>query len=536
MSGPETGTSGRFVDDGHRYQLDSRIATGGMGEVWRARDTVLDRAVAVKLLKAEYADDATFRSRFETEARHAAALHHPGVAAVYDFGEAGSLDGSGVPRPYLVMELVDGQPLSALLRPGTPLDPRATQDLMAMAADAIGAAHAAGIVHRDVKPANMLVTPDRTLKITDFGIARATEGMALTQTGQVMGTPQYISPEQARGQTATPASDVYSLGVVAFECLAGRRPFTGDTPVTTALAHLREPVPELPDFVPADLAYVVRRALAKDPADRFPDGASLAAAFRDPAAAAAADTGDRTAVLAGMDAPGDATQVMPATGALPAQDPDAAAEAPAEEDQAKRSPWLWVLLGAAVLVLALVAFLAFGDDGGSTPSEEPTRSPSKSASKSPTQDTGIQIDADDYIGRNVDAVTAELEDLGLTVRTDELANPGNQGENLVEGVNPSGSLSKGDAVTVSYWGQVRQEPDPEPTEEPTPEPTPTEPTPEPTPTPTETEPTRPPSTEPGEDDTATPDPKPQSPQPQSPETQATPQMQSPSGREGSTDD
>ena len=145
------------------------------------------------------------------------------------------------------MELVDGQPLSALLRPGAPLDPGRAQDLLAQAADALGVAHAAGIVHRDVKPANLLVTPDRRIKVTDFGIARAAEGMALTQTGEVMGTPAYISPEQAEGTTATAASDVYSLAVVAFECLAGRKPFVADTPVATAIAHLRNPVPELPD-------------------------------------------------------------------------------------------------------------------------------------------------------------------------------------------------------------------------------------------------------------------------------------------------
>ncbi|MCW2767433.1 MAG: protein kinase, partial [Nocardioides sp.] len=219
-----TSDSETFVDDARRYRLDARIATGGMGEVWRATDTTLGRDVAVKLLKNEYADDASFRTRFETEARHAAALHHPNVASVYDFGESEPTDGSGIPRPYLVMELVNGRPLSDLLRGGRPLDPEVARDLLGQAADAIGAAHAAGIVHRDVKPANLLVTPDRTVKITDFGIARAAEGLGITETGQVMGTPQYLSPEQARGNTATPASDVYSLGVVAFECLAGHRP------------------------------------------------------------------------------------------------------------------------------------------------------------------------------------------------------------------------------------------------------------------------------------------------------------------------
>ncbi len=324
---PPDGPARGFADDAHRYQLESRIATGGMGEVWRATDTVLGRTVAVKLLKAEYADDSRFRSRFETEARHAASLHHPNVAAVYDFGEAEAADGSGQHRPYLVMELVEGQPLSALLRPGQPLDPDATRDLLSQAADAVGAAHVAGIVHRDIKPANLLVTPDRQVKITDFGIARATEGMALTETGQVMGTPQYLSPEQARGEGVTPASDVYSLGVVAFECLAGRRPFVGDTPVATALAHLREPVPELPEDIPADLAAVVRRALSKDPADRFPDADAFAVALRDPAtaalaiaaapvAAAAADAGS-TQVLAPVPTPAPTPAPTPVGGAPP---------------------------------------------------------------------------------------------------------------------------------------------------------------------------------------------------------------------------
>ncbi|WP_292679583.1 serine/threonine-protein kinase, partial [Nocardioides sp.] len=279
----------RFADDARRYRLDSRIATGGMGEVWRGTDTALDRPVAIKLLKHEYADDATFRSRFETEARHAAGLQHPGIAAVFDVGESqasGVADGSGIPRPFLVMELVDGQPLSALLRPGQALDPGAVRDLLAQAGDAIGAAHRGGIVHRDIKPANLMVTPDRTVKITDFGIARASEGLGLTGTGQVMGTPQYLSPEQARGEVATSRSDVYSLGVVAFECLAGRRPFEAESPVATALAHIQQPVPDLPASVPADLAAVVQRALAKDPQQRFADGSAFAAALRDPATAA----------------------------------------------------------------------------------------------------------------------------------------------------------------------------------------------------------------------------------------------------------
>ena len=252
-----------------RYRLDRRIATGGMGEVWQATDGVLGREVAVKVLKREYADDATFRSRFETEARNAAALHHPNVASVFDFGERPADDGEGPPQPYLVMELVRGEPLSALLRGGERMPAETAADLVGQAADGIAAAHALGIVHRDVKPANLLVTPDGTVKITDFGIARAADAVALTQTGQVIGTPQYLSPEQAEGKPATQASDIYSLGVVLYECLAGRRPFDASSSVATALAHVRSEPPPLPDDVPAHLRETVAVALAKDPAARF---------------------------------------------------------------------------------------------------------------------------------------------------------------------------------------------------------------------------------------------------------------------------
>ena len=461
----------RFVDAAERYALDSRIATGGMGEVWRANDTVLGRRVAVKLLKTEYADDATFRSRFETEARHAASLHHPNVAAVYDFGEAQPA-GSDVARPYLVMELVDGQPLSALLEPGQALDPDATRDLLAQAADALAAAHAAGIVHRDVKPANLLVTPDRTVKITDFGIARAAQGMSLTETGQVMGTPQYLSPEQAQGGIATPASDVYSLGVVAFECLAGHRPFVAETPVATALAHLRDPVPELPDDVPADLAAVVRRAMAKSPEDRFANAAELAAALRNPGAVAPPD---RTQLLTGV-----APVPVPAT--APATTPSAAATTtPAAAPRRRRKvPWGWILLG--VLAIAGIVAVALLADSGedqpdppaatrseptSQPTQQPSTQPSTQASQptqepSPSEDNTVQVDESDYVGRDVDAVEAELQDLGLNVQRDEQTNPGDEEEDSVNGVDPSGTLQEGDTVTVSYWGPppIEQQPQP----------------------------------------------------------------------------
>ena len=473
----------QFVDDQHRYRLESRIATGGMGEVWRATDTSLGRAVAVKVLKSEYADDPLFRSRFETEARHAASLHHPGVASVYDVGESallGAADGSGLPRPFLVMELVDGQPLSALLRGGQPLDPEVVRDLMAQAADAIGAAHRAGIVHRDVKPANLLVTPNRQMKITDFGIARASDGLGLTATGQVMGTPQYLSPEQARGATATSASDVYSLGVVAFECLAGRRPFDADSPVATALAHLNDPVPDLPPEVPADLAAVVRRAMAKEPDQRYADGDAFAAALRDPAGAAATAY---VPIPVPAAAAAEHTQVLDVP---PPPTPVADPEAPGDD---RRSPWLVVLLVlalvAAIILIIVVATRA--NDGDDDPTESDTSSaptssapttedtPSEESSSAPAE---VQINAADYLGRNVDVVASELRAKGLEVDTQPIDNPGDEDADTVAAVRPTAGLVEGDTVTVEYYREAEPTSEP-PTSEPTSEPPSTEPTSEP---------------------------------------------------------
>jgi serine/threonine-protein kinase len=249
-----------------RYRLTDRIAAGGMGEVWRAEDSLLNRAVAVKLLPTGRAGDEAFLARFRAEARYAASLSHSGIARVYDYGESAEFGGA-----YLVMELVNGEPLSAILARAERLSPDATLDIISQSARALDAAHQAGIVHRDIKPGNLLVAAGGTTKITDFGIATAVaaaQASHLTETGMVMGTAMYVSPEQATGSPVTDASDIYSLGVVAYECLAGRPPFTASEPLAIAFAHKHEPVPALPPDVPPPVSELVYHMLAKTPEER----------------------------------------------------------------------------------------------------------------------------------------------------------------------------------------------------------------------------------------------------------------------------
>ena len=255
---------------GDRYRLRERLAIGGMGEVWRAADEAVGRDVAVKLLRHELGSDVSARGRFESEARFAAELRHPGIARAYDFGEQ---DG----RTFLVMELVPGEPLDEILARDGGLPVEAVLDLMVQVGRALTVAHEAGVVHRDVKPANLMISPDGTLKITDFGIARRLAAASQTATGMVMGTAHYISPEQAQGHELSPAADLYSLGVVAYECLTGAPPFDGSTPVEVALKHVRDAPDPLPTRVPRAARELVTQMLAKNAADRPADAGTVAA-------------------------------------------------------------------------------------------------------------------------------------------------------------------------------------------------------------------------------------------------------------------
>ena len=298
-----------------RYRLDGHIAGGGMGDVWRGTDEVLGRTIAVKILLPTLVAEPGFAQRFRDEARTMATINHPGVVNVYDYGAD-----QGV--TYLIMEFVEGDALSKTLSRVGRLTPARTMSLVAQAADALQAAHDKGIVHRDVKPANLMVRPNGTLVLTDFGIARSAAASQLTAVGSVLGTASYISPEQASGAVATPASDVYALGVVAYQCLSGRRPFEGGSPIEIALQHVDAVPPPLPPDIPGPVRALVERCLAKAPAARWPSAAALAAAARlaangqmapkegRPVSAAPASPGPTGAtVLAGRGPAG--TQVMP---------------------------------------------------------------------------------------------------------------------------------------------------------------------------------------------------------------------------------
>ena len=272
---------------GGRYLLEERIAAGGMGTVYAATDQRLDRRVAVKLLKDALSGDDRYGSaeggrtdsrvtRFEREARAAAALSHPNVAAVFDYGED---EGA----PFIVMELVPGRDLARLLREEGPLDPERARALGAQLCAALAHAHSAGLVHRDVKPANVIVDDAGRVKVTDFGIARAEGDSRLTQTGSVLGSAHYMAPEQASGAPVTPAADVYAAGIVLYEMLTNAVPFTGESPVSVAMRHVSDEVPppsSVNPSVPEDLDAVVARATAKDPSNRFPSAADMGAALK----------------------------------------------------------------------------------------------------------------------------------------------------------------------------------------------------------------------------------------------------------------
>ncbi len=359
---------------GGRYRLVELLGQGGMATIYRATDSQLGRDVAVKVLHPEYGRDPDFVARFRQEAHAAASLSHPGIVSVYDFGT----DDAG---PYLVMELVDGEDLAALLRRNGPLPPRQAARLVAEVARALDAAHDRGIVHRDVKPGNIMLTATGRVKVTDFGIARAWADAGLTLPGTTLGSVHYFSPEQALGEPATAASDVYSLGIVLYELLTGRRPWEGDSAASVAMARISAPPPRVSDVrptVPPALEAIDRTALARDAADRFASAGAMAEALEAfleegriaaawPAGSAVADV--TPPVRAG--GPVRAVGAVPAVGVVPAAGPTSESPPPAGSSGGT-SPWAWVAgaLGLVILVIAgfaLFRLVAAGSRPAATP-------------------------------------------------------------------------------------------------------------------------------------------------------------------------
>ncbi|MDP9693891.1 UNVERIFIED_ORG: serine/threonine-protein kinase [Arthrobacter globiformis] len=511
--------------------MTTRIAIGGMGEVWKAKDQILGRIVAIKVLKEEYTGDPGFLQRFRAEARHTALLNHVGIANVFDYGEE---EGSA----YLVMELVPGQPLSSIIEHEQVLSPDRTLSIMAQTARALSVAHAQGLVHRDIKPGNLLITPDGRVKVTDFGIARLADQVPLTQTGQVMGTAQYLAPEQATGQTATGASDIYSLGVIGYECLTGHRPFSGESQIAIALAQVNDAPPPLPESLPKPVRALLMSMLAKDPKNRPANAIKLAEAAEairngDIAAAHAAvpgmllyegGTGAMTApvniataptgVIGSEKSPTAATSALPVLGAAAAGAAAGGAAAAAagnpsdaaptragstlsradalaaerswdqEEDQyaapydgepadeperRKRSPWTWPLIALILLVLFAVAgillnqagFLSPGPSPAATTSSTPSRSVTTSSTPTPTQTSAtptptptrstpdtFNIIAEAYLGRPFNDVRDELNTQGFRVDGEQVFNAAAPG--TVTGINPTGPVSPGETIKVTY--------------------------------------------------------------------------------------
>jgi len=456
---------------GGRYQLSSRIAIGGMGEVWQATDLVIGRTVALKILKDEYMGDPGFLERFRAEARHAALVNHEGIANVYDYGEE---EGSA----YLVMELVPGEALSAVLDRERVLSTDRVLDIVAQTASALHAAHMAGLVHRDIKPGNLLITPEGRVKITDFGIARIADQVPLTATGQVMGTVQYLSPEQASGHPASPATDVYSLGIVAYEALAGRRPFTGESQVAIAMAQINEAPPELPVTISEPVRNLVYACIAKKPADRPASAAHLSRAAQ---ALRRGDVAGAIAAVPGV-AGGDPVELLgqanagqtQATRVLTSAQPTPTTSLPTQEEKKKRHPALIplivivaVLVVAAIAIVLAVVFNGGDKAGGDSPSPTISKTASKPPSNSPSptkSSDNVDVNPSNYIGKNKDDVSAALSDLGLNVSITDGGNaPDPASANTVTKLSKYGSLPKGSDIAITAYGDY-----PGPTAPPTP--------------------------------------------------------------------
>jgi serine/threonine-protein kinase len=384
-----------------RYRLDERLAAGGMGEVWKGTDTRLQREVAIKILHAGLSNSDKFRARFQLEARAVAALQSPGIVGLYDYGEETGEDGL---VSYLIMELVRGRSLAEILRDRGTLPPPEVMQIVATAAEALETAHRNDIIHRDIKPANLLVDEETgATKIVDFGISAARGASGLTETGTVMGTLAYASPEQLNGAELTGASDLYSLGIVAYEALMGRPPFVSDTPVAVMNGHMTQAPPPLSRDIPAGVAQVVLQALQKDPQARYTSAAEMARSAREgrvvtggipipatPAGGQAQNFGsEQTALLgAGVGAGAGNTAEQP-TGQMGQPD----------EKKSRATPWIiTAAVVATVALIGLLIYLNWGNPTGNIGDDTTKSLPAQTSSAEITSEeeaTGNEDDQDD---------------------------------------------------------------------------------------------------------------------------------------------
>ena len=380
---------------GGRYELGRQLGAGGMARVYLGHDRLLDRQVAVKVLAEPYASDPQFVERFRREASAAAGLNHPNIVAVYDRGEA---DGSY----YIVMEYLSGPDLKQVIRRRAPLPPLQAIDFAQQILAALGAAHRRDVVHRDVKPQNVLVAEDGHLKVTDFGIARAGAQADMTEAGSVIGTAQYLSPEQARGDEVTAASDCYAVGIVLYEMLTGRVPFDGDRPVAVAMKQISdEPLPPrtVEPSVPPELEAVVMRALAKRPSERYRTAGEFSRALSEARTALDGSAGT-TRVMPVAGPPTAETRVMePVTGPTRVAPPP-----PDEPPGERRRRWPWVVAGIVLLAaLAVAGFLLFGGDDARAVTVPSVSGQSAAEAQATLENAGLEVEVQRVTNADVEA-------------------------------------------------------------------------------------------------------------------------------------
>ena len=450
---------------GGRYELDQIIGRGGMAEVWRARDTRLERDVAVKRLRVDLASDPTFQARFRREAQSAAGLNHPNIVSVYDTGEERDVV-SDVSVPYIVMELVEGVTLREVLRDGRKILPERALEFTAGVLDALAYSHRAGIIHRDIKPANVMLTPNGTVKVMDFGIARAVADTSatMTQTAAVIGTAQYLSPEQARGEKVDNRSDIYSVGCLMYELLTSQPLFKGDSPVSVAYQHVREtPVPpsQIDSEITPPMDAIALKSLAKDPRDRYQDASEM----REDIMRAL----NKQPVLASspMEQPTQVISSDPMTttarrGVIPAATGAAAGGAAAgagtrttietveEDEEPKNRKGLVILLVIAGIILAAMAYAIYTIMNPSTPEPSPT------PTETTTQVQTVAVPS--VLGQSQIAATDVLTRAGFEVEA--LPKVGtDQDKGLVIEQNPPGDemVEPGSKVTIYVSSGVEVE-------------------------------------------------------------------------------